>query len=67
VWDDNDFEEVLDVLTPVEIVTAILMTEWAIDEQRAFKVFSYLAQQARLDPEAAALDYLNHGQMRPTI
>ena len=67
MWDDDEFEEVLDVLTPVEIVTAMLMTEWDIDEERAGKVFAYLAHQAGLDLEAAALDYLNHGQMRPTL
>ncbi len=40
------------------------MTEWAIDEERAAKVFAYLSFQAGLDPEEAALEYINHGQIR---
>jgi hypothetical protein len=45
----------------------MLMTEWDIDARRAEMVFDYLADQAGLDRQQAALEYLNHGQMHPTI
>jgi hypothetical protein len=67
VQDDDDFDEGVDVLSPIELVTAMLMTEWDIDERRARMVFDYLADQAGLDRHQAAVEYMVHGQMRPTI
>jgi hypothetical protein len=68
VWDDDEFEHFLGPPEKqVAIVIGMLMRDWGIDEPRAAIVFGYLADQAGLTPEQAALEYLKNGQMRPTL